>query len=71
MWMMAGRRLQGCNRSHQGAFASAIGTEQPEHVVADAERDILQGFHPVWIGLGETGDGQSQGFDPPGSCSEI
>ena len=44
--------------AHERAFAGAVGAEQAEHVVADGERDVAEGFDAVGIGFGEAGDFQ-------------
>ena len=48
--------LQGGDGAHEGALAGAVGAEQAEHVVADGERDVFEGFDAVGIGFGEAGD---------------
>jgi hypothetical protein len=48
------RILQGRDGAHQGTLACAIRTEKPKHVVTDLQRDILESFDAVRVGLGQT-----------------
>ena len=50
--------LQRRDGAHQRALAGAVRAEQPEHVVADGERQIFERFYAVGVGLGETCDGK-------------
>src|ERR1700692_3650903 len=52
------------------AGTGAVRTEQTEHVVADGEREIFEGFDPVGVGLRKSTDGKSQG-DCLRSCRTV
>src|SRR5579863_7188309 len=50
--------LESRDRTHQRALAGAIRTQQPKHIVADAQRYIFERLHTIWVRLGKTGDCQ-------------
>ena len=40
------------DRTHKSALASPIWTDKSEHVISDAQRNVLEGFDAVRVGLG-------------------
>ena len=54
----AGRRLQCCDRAHQGRLAGAVRPEQPEHAAADLEADPIERADAIGICVDQIDDRQ-------------